>query len=361
MRVLATLVTAAAALTSNVRISDGFAKLVNRHQHPTTADHVVSPVEAAEEAAANGEDDLVPVTDDWATSGCIRTASSGLRRQLPVDTQEEKLPTGRCSASVGRCAAGFLQLADPAALPQLADDRTEYRNFTLHVSQASHAMDCVVSHKHQFVFVHVLKNGGSTTQAFLQKAACGDGQECDPCVLEYLSCETVVRDFAHYTRFSWVRHPYDRAVSIWSMAVSQGIAQAGFEELPLRDFWLKHAAQWLHAPYTSDVTWLSATHAFPQAAFLTSTNGCLAADFLGYLDSSKADIGRFFDVIGAQELKAYLDEHGFENEDHFNDYGAQEEDDQGMTAREMIEADPEVKSVIDAAYREDFALLGDCN
>merc|ERR1719356_1745507 len=63
---------------------------------------------------------------------------------------------------------------------------------------------CAISHKYRFIFVHVLKNGGSETRIFLKSALCeghGDPEAsiadsgCDDQVIAVGSCSTLMSSY----------------------------------------------------------------------------------------------------------------------------------------------------------------------
>ena len=76
---------------------------------------------------------------------------------------------------------------------------------------------CALSHKYQFMFVHVLKSGGTTIKGFLQRALCNGTTKACP-YLEIVDCATAIVAHPHYFVFSFVRNPYSRMYSAYAMA-----------------------------------------------------------------------------------------------------------------------------------------------
>lgn len=351
MVLLALMCPLAAALNSHIRVSDSFAEISAeafvRDVPEDDQAHIISPMEL--------DKDTLILKSDYESQCRDQAFLQSLPKvALPqIETQEQRFPDGTCSWSTtsGQCSLGFTRVADLTAQPAVAEN-PHFRDNT----------ECFVSHKFRFIFVHVPKNAGTSTTLWLQKAICLEEQDCDPCFLELMVCQASFEQFPAYSRFAWVRHPYDRAVSIWSMATSPGIAAPGVtdEVVPFREFWLQYADNWLHEPYDHNITNLPEVHGLPQALFLTNAKGCLNVDFLGSMDNSTDEFRRFLQVIDAQELVAILDKVGFENEDGVNDYGAQKQDDEGQSAREMVDADPELRAHLDQYFAADFSLLGSC-
>ena len=159
---------------------------------------------------------------------------------------------------------------------------------------------CAVSHKYKFTYVHVLKSGGMTVKAFLKRALCGTTQM--PCpkgrdVLEILDCAAALYQHADYFVFSFVRNPYSRLYSGYSMAMlydknenASLLPQVSFE-----DFVVKRETR-------SALSRVSETHYAPQSAFLFDRTHCPVFDFVGRLERFHEDLETVLSVIGSPEL-----------------------------------------------------------
>jgi len=193
----------------------------------------------------------------------------------------------RCSDSAAVPAIGRIRRTLASALPRVAGN-----------SPGSY---CAVSHKFQFIFVHVLKNAGSMTKSWLVKALCPSGTgTCSDDTLSLTACWTAMRSFPEYFRWTWARHPFDRALSIYAMAKQYGLPA----DITFAQFWLD-GSRW-------GKTRLSPDHGRPQSDFLADRSGCLALDFAGWLPNSQVEMQRIVDIIGAEPLQLHLETAGFE-------------------------------------------------
>ena len=85
---------------------------------------------------------------------------------------------------------------------------------------------CAIAKQHEFIYIHVMKSGGSSFHNFLRAVLCSKTKtdkmgrpECDPEVLTFSGCRKAFARYPGFFRFSFVRHPFDRAVSCWGMAM----------------------------------------------------------------------------------------------------------------------------------------------
>ena len=73
---------------------------------------------------------------------------------------------------------------------------------------------CVVSDEYKFVYIHVLKSGGTATKEFLRTSLCGaDDTDCkrvDPNILRPSGCRAAILNYTGYFTFSFVRNPFSR-------------------------------------------------------------------------------------------------------------------------------------------------------
>merc|ERR1712154_184434 len=93
-----------------------------------------------------------------------------------------------------------------------------YRSDEIRSLKSSKSTSCFISHRHRFVFVHVLKSGGTSMSGFLCYALCNSTvmNDCDAHIFKKKACKKIKALFPEYFYFSIVRTPYDRIFSLWS-------------------------------------------------------------------------------------------------------------------------------------------------
>lgn len=207
---------------------------------------------------------------------------------------------------------------------------------------------CAISHTYKFIFIHVLKNAGTESKLWLRKALCGENSEsdCSP-LLEYGDCASMLAStYSSYLRWSWSRHIFGRAVSIYGMAKQFNMA----DTVSLKDFWLMGPKRWQQ-------TGLCPDHARAQANFLMDTNGCLVVDFLGSLESAEEDMAKVLKKLNVPALTSYFNAHGFSKPEGGNTFGSKYADSKHKSSREIVEEDVELSSYLMTEYASDVELL----
>ena len=204
---------------------------------------------------------------------------------------------------------------------------------------------CAISHKYQFIFVHVLKSGGTTVKGFLQRALCGSNNcPAGDNNLEIVNCAASVAKYPHYFVFSFVRNPYARMYSAYAMADSfrghktrpkppfsfeafalgvqkapnpdgsnnsaveevfpTGISSMQVEKIRRRR---KKVANDKNA-FRRHLSYLDPSHYLPQATFLFASgySGCPVVDFIGHLETMHDDLETVLAYIDSPELWSYF-------------------------------------------------------
>ena len=115
--------------------------------------------------------------------------------------------------------SGFVQQLDPAPGAQ-PPARSGCKICDWHTRQ------CAVAPGEQFIYIHVMKAGGSSLTNFLKAALCNCTvgpcrRECTPDLLEFMSCNKALQRHPHFFKWTIARHPFPRAVSAWAMANRQ--------------------------------------------------------------------------------------------------------------------------------------------
>ena len=214
---------------------------------------------------------------------------------------------------------------------------------------------CAMSHKYKFIYIHVLKSGGMTVKAFLKKALCGTTQM--PCpsgkhVLEIVDCSAALRRHPEYFVFSFVRNPYSRLYSGYSMAVMYGKDEdAHFPEHPRVSF--EEFALQRHI--RKSVSRLSTSHYAQQSSFLFNKANCPAFDFLGRLEHFDEDLMFLLQLIGSPELQ-YAFQNGTLQHEQSTAFGSRSLQRQDLA--QVYYASDEVMQSVALEYARDFNLLG---
>jgi hypothetical protein len=163
----------------------------------------------------------------------------------------------------------------------------------------------LIAEAQKLLFVHIQKTGGSSLSVALRQSL--------PDILDFLGTHDHARQarlvlgdqFDSYFKFAFVRNPWDRLVSWYSMIVQQSQGQP-FESL--NRFWqyvLDTAATFeefvLHCTDTIDDVDGRKSLLFNQLDYLTDEQGRLLVDFVGRFETLEADARRLFQQLGLPE------------------------------------------------------------
>ena len=102
------------------------------------------------------------------------------------------------------------------------------REDTIRKQKGAKSTACFISHRHRFVFVHVLKSGGTSMSGFLCYALCNSTtiKQCDANILKKSSCKKIKSSHPEYFYFAIVRNPYNRIFSLWSHQLTMSLEKA---------------------------------------------------------------------------------------------------------------------------------------
>lgn len=86
----------------------------------------------------------------------------------------------------------------------------------------------MISHKHKLIFIHIPKTGGSYIEEVLKNQYEAIGwqkaqyhQNCLPVALRTEGLAKIINLYPEYKLFTFIRNPFDRAASLFSMYVRQ--------------------------------------------------------------------------------------------------------------------------------------------
>jgi hypothetical protein len=166
---------------------------------------------------------------------------------------------------------------------------------------------CVVSIEHRFIFIHVMKSGGSSMHLLLKSGLCrlnntipssrrpsSKDYACESHQFQTMGCSAAIERYPGFFRWALARHPVPRAVSGWAMASRRpkpGSPLMGFNEWAMDPSALR--------------THVWEMHWWPQAAFLLDGRGCPLYHYLGTLGRSlPRDMEAILHRIGSPGLWA---------------------------------------------------------
>mmetsp|Transcript_34825 Transcript_34825/g.52171 ORF Transcript_34825/g.52171 Transcript_34825/m.52171 type:complete len:381 (+) Transcript_34825:301-1443(+) len=220
---------------------------------------------------------------------------------------------------------------------------------------AQWASGCVISDKYKFAYIHILKSGGSATKKFLRKSLCGeDDVDCkrvDPRVVRPIVCEQIPKKHPDYFTFSFVRNPFSRMYSMYSMMDGFPRQKGGLvtDTVSFSKFVMTEPNK------RSAFTKMSSDHYWAQTDFIFSKNSCPSFDFLGRVDQFDQDMRTILEHLNATEMIDYLDSIGGKVTP-VNTWGSSKKKSIGGDLRTEYSS-PEIRGVVDF-YKRDFILLG---
>ena len=174
------------------------------------------------------------------------------------------------------------------------------------------ASGCVISRKYKFIYIHVLKSGGSATKEFIRNSLCGeDDKDClrvNYYVVGTLGCKRAISEHADYFTFSFVRNPFSRIFSMYSMMdgfpIHPDMKGKVTDSLPFKDFVSMNPRE--RKKYTK----MHHSHYYNQTDFIFSKGSCPVFDFLGRVEHFDQDMRTILLHLNATEMLDYLDKKG---------------------------------------------------
>ena len=243
-----------------------------------------------------------------------------------------------CAQSFCNGSCAQLGLVQHAAKRQ-QNKRTTGKDSLPKISGVHPGSYCAVSHRHKFIYLHVLKVGGTVTKQVLNRTLGPFGTRG----IATGPCPTLLMRHPSYLRWTWARDPYERAYSVYAMAAANAVAApapapasrgrggrrgggrggggrtsaASRLVSPHREPPADTASRRAREPpfsfeqfWLSDSRWsltsLHADHGLPQADFLLDAAGCLAVDYIADLDGDRAaELRELATLLGEPELDAF--------------------------------------------------------
>lgn len=214
---------------------------------------------------------------------------------------------------------------------------------------------CAISDAYKFVYIHVLKSGGTATKEFLRKSLCGvDDKDCkhvDPHILRPSGCRAAILNYTDYFTFSFVRNPFSRMYSMYSMmdGFPMKPGQKVTDTYSFHDFVLKPGERKNH-------TTMHAGHYDRQKNFVFSNHTCPSFDFIGRVEHYDEDMRTILNHLHATKVIEYLDKIGGSVEPA-NTWGSDKKQTIGGDLRKEYSSNRVIQTVA-RVYGPDFELFG---
>ena len=214
---------------------------------------------------------------------------------------------------------------------------------------SSKGSGCFVSHKYKFVYLHVLKAGGTAIKTFLKKGLCSEENSEDECPAGSAVNGSVCRNALNnkdYFVWSFARNPFSRMFSAYAMS------QGGFkkEDVTFETFVLDRNQR-------RSSTRMSPSHYVPQLKFLFSGGECPGFDFLGRLENIEEDMPYVLERIGSPELTAWFQSNNNTIEKK-NSWGTSKKKEDYENSLKAVYSTQAVIEEVVGEFANDFRLLG---
>lgn len=218
----------------------------------------------------------------------------------------------------------------------------------------------LISDEYRFVFVHIQKTGGDTLSRMLKEQV--PDLRAQGAKHERMSDNpALLVDYASYFKFAFVRNPWDRLVSWYSMIseaaqLTASEAQCSprdrvryeqvrsnrlwrhvLEEAPDFDSFIRKCAQPIAMP-----AGVSYSFSYNQSDYIANSAGELCADFVGRFESFPTDVSKVFNTLSIA-LDAAPYKENASTHTHYSKY---------YTA--------ETQEIVRDRFQKDIALFGYC-
>jgi len=161
----------------------------------------------------------------------------------------------------------------------------------------------LISQRPRFLFVHIQKTGGTSLEKVL-RAACPQVQQIG-CRHDYAStaCKILGPDYPDYFKFAFVRNPWDRLVSWYSMIVQYSQGKPRKKLNGLWQYVLDTASSFeefiLYCTEAVDDEGGRKSFVFDQSTYITDNGGSIIVDFIGRYENFARDARYVLDRLGA--------------------------------------------------------------
>ena len=156
----------------------------------------------------------------------------------------------------------------------------------------------MIDNVHKFIYIHIPKCAGSSVEKFLNSTVHVEWDELNKIWVQHATAKQIkeiyCQDYDQYFKFTFVRNPWDRAVSDY-MWVQQELKITGdFKNyLLLEDVF---DTPRLHYPHLNQLG--RGDHIIPQSDFVLDSEGNFMVDFIGRFETLQWDINIVCDRLG---------------------------------------------------------------
>lgn len=195
----------------------------------------------------------------------------------------------------------------------------------------------LISHRHRFVFIHIQKTGGDTISRLLSERV-PDLQRLGAKHERLCDRATLLEDHADYLKFAFVRNPWDRLVSWYSMISAAAMvtedearqsarSRIRYEQVRSNPLW-----RYVLESSTDFSTFLTNCTApieirpgvcysftYNQLDYLTDASGVMRADFVGRFENLTGDLDAVLDRLQVPRGDALYHENASRHA-HYADY-----------------------------------------
>jgi Sulfotransferase family len=208
---------------------------------------------------------------------------------------------------------------------------------------------CAISYRYKFLYIHVLKSGGMTIKSLLKRGLCGEPQPCRD-LLEIVDCRFAISLNPHFFIFSFVRNPFARMFSAYSMADSMkrnSTAVWSFDSFV--NMTNHERMKWSRT---------SISHNAAQTKFLFDGFNCPVFDFIGRLENFEEDMQFVLNQIQSPELQEYFSEKWKNSTDNCTNFGERKRNSELAGELHNAYRSLQTKSAVVKEFYSDFMLLG---
>jgi len=177
----------------------------------------------------------------------------------------------------------------------------------------------LISHNHKLLFVHLQKTGGETVSKLLAETV-PDLDRLEPKHKFARQGREEVRGWDEYFKFAFVRNPWDRLVSWYSMIRNAAIMyrvhrtptnrrqESHIRQVRQNRLWryvLDNSSTFEEFIYncTDDIAMgegVAYSFTYNQLDYVTDSNGRLLVDFIGRFESFETDLRKVFRILGVE-------------------------------------------------------------
>jgi hypothetical protein len=181
----------------------------------------------------------------------------------------------------------------------------------------------MINREHKFIFIHIPKNAGEAISEALGIKPSRNQHEFkfETCILDkhetITECMVLKKSIENYFRFSFVRNPWDRLVSMWSYSRKRNIQPAASVSF---EYYIKHQEAILAgAPerYLSN-SQRKINVLYPQYFYISDWWGNNVMDFVGRFENLQNDFDTICDKIGIP--RRIIPQKNSSNHKHYTEY-----------------------------------------